>query len=98
MVKFGPQLEKRQVLLGRLADIGADLFAISATCVYAQKLLDDGEPAEKVFPLVDDFRAQALLRIRQNFDGIAHNADQHGYDLTQQVIAGQHTWLERGIV
>lgn len=98
MVKFGPKLEKRQVLLGRLADIGTDLFAIAATCVYAQKLLHEGEPAAKVFTLVDDFRAQALIRIRQNFDGIAHNADQHGYDLTQQVIAGEHTWVERGIV
>ncbi len=98
MVKFGPKLEKRQVLLGRLADIGTDLFAIAATCVYAQKLLNEGEPAAKVFTLVDDFRAQALIRIRQNFDGIAHNADQHGYDLTQQVVAGEHNWVERGIV
>lgn len=98
MVKFGPKLEKRQVLLGRIADIGADLFALSATCVHAQKLLNEGEPADKVLTLVDDFRAQALLRVRQNFDGIAHNADQHGYDLTQQVVAGDHAWLERGIL
>ena len=43
MVKFGPKLEKRQVLLARLADIGSDLFALSASCVLAQKLLKDGE-------------------------------------------------------
>lgn len=98
MVKFGPKLEKRQVLLGRIADIGADLFALSATCVHAQKLLNEGESADKVLTLVDDFRAQALLRVRQNFDRIAHNADQHGYDLTQQVVAGDHAWLERGIL
>jgi alkylation response protein AidB-like acyl-CoA dehydrogenase len=98
MVRFGPKLEKRQVLLGRMADIGADLFAIAASCVYAQKLLTDGDPAEKVFMLVDDFHAQAMIRIRQNFDGIHRNADQHGYDLTQQVIAGDHEWVERGIV
>ena len=98
MVKFGPKLEKRQVLLGRMADIGADLFAIAASCVYAQKLLTDGDPAEKVFMLVDDFHAQATIRIRQNFEGIHRNADQHGYDLTQQVIAGDHEWVERGIV
>lgn len=98
MVKFGAKLEKRQVLLARLADIGTDLFAIAATCVYAQKLLQDGEPEAKVFALVDDFVAQAMIRLRQNFDGIGHNADQHGYDLTQQILAGEHTWVERGIL
>lgn len=98
MVKFGVGLEKRQVLLGRIADIGADLFAIAATCVYAQKLLKEGEPEAKIFALVDDFRAQAMLRIRQNFAGISRNADQQGYDLAQQVINGDHQWAERGIV
>lgn len=98
MVRFGPRLEQRQVLLGRFADIGADLFAIAASCVFAQKLLLDGEPETKVFMLMDDFRAQAMMRIRQNFDGIGTNADQQGYDLAQQVIAGDHQWVERGIV
>ncbi|HET7536264.1 MAG TPA: acyl-CoA dehydrogenase family protein [Candidatus Didemnitutus sp.] len=98
MVKFGPKLEKRQVLLGRIADIGADLFAIAASCVYAQKLLNDGDAADKVFMLVDDFHAQATMRIEQNFRGIESNADQHGYDLAQQVIAGDHQWVERGII
>jgi len=97
MVKFGPKLEKRQVLLGRMADIGADLFAIAASCVFAQKLLKDGEPEAKIFALVDDFHAQAMMRIRQNFDGIGNNADQHGYELAQQVIGGEHQWVERGI-
>ncbi len=98
MIKFGVSLEKRQVLLGRIADIGSDLFAIAATCVYAQKLLKEGEPEAKVFALVDDFRAQALLRIRQNFDGVSRNADQSGYDLAQGVIKGDHQWVERGIL
>lgn len=98
MVKFGPKLEKRQVLLARFADIGADLFAISAACAYAQKLIDEGESEGRVGPLVDDFVAQARLRIRHNFDGITRNADQSGYDLTQQVLAGEHVWAERGIL
>ncbi|MSU45803.1 MAG: hypothetical protein EXS42_01410 [Lacunisphaera sp.] len=86
------------MLLGRFADIGADLFAIAASCVFAQKQLKDGQSGEKVFMLVDDFHAQAMMRIRQNFDGIGRNADQHGYDLAQQVIAGDHQWVEKGIV
>ena len=98
MVRFGPKLEKRQVLLGRMADIGADLFALAASCVYAQKLLGEGETEAKVLTLVDDFAAQAATRIEQAFAGVGSNADQHGYDLAQQVIKGEHTWLERGIV
>ena len=98
MVIHGAKLEKRQVQLGRFADIGSDLFALAATCVYAQKLLQDGEPAAKVLLLVDDFRAQAMLRIEQNFAGVRRNADAHGYELAQQVIAGEHKWVERGIV
>jgi hypothetical protein len=48
--------------------------------------------------LMDDFHAQAKMRIRHNFDGVGNNADQHGYELAQQVIAGEHQWVERGIV
>ncbi len=98
MVKFGPKLEKRQVLLARLADIGSDLFAISASCVYAQKLIKEGEAEDKVLFMVDDFVAQASLRIDENFRGVCRNADEHGYELTQQVIKGEHRWAESGIV
>jgi len=98
MLRFGPKLEKRQVLLGRIADIGADLFAIAASCVYAQKMIADGEPAAKVLALVDDFAAQARQRIAQNFRGIGENSDEHGYALAQEVVAGEHGWLERGIL
>jgi alkylation response protein AidB-like acyl-CoA dehydrogenase len=98
MVKFGPKLEKRQVLLGRIADIGCDLFAIAAGCTYAQKLLRDGEPEAKVLEVLQDFAAQAHTRIEANFRGVRRNADQHGYELAQQVAAGDHSWLERGVI
>ena len=98
MVKFGPALEKRQVLLGRIADIGADLFAIAATCVYADVRLREGEPEAKVLVVVDDFVAQARLRLDANFRGIGCNADEQGYAFAQEVVAGEHAWLERGIV
>jgi hypothetical protein len=98
MLRYGPRLEKRQVLLGRVADVGADLFAVSSGCVFAQKLINDGEPAAKVLTLVDDFAAQAHHRIAQNFRGIGENSDGHGYALAQEIIAKEHTWLERGII
>lgn len=98
MAKFGPKLERRQVLLGRFADIGGDLFALTAACVHAQVRMGEGEPEEKVLMLVDDFAAQAGARIAENFRGISRNADDHGYQLAQQVVAGDHLWIERGIL
>ncbi len=98
MVKFGPRLEKRQILLGRIADIGADLFAIAASCVYAQKLINDGEPAEKVLTLMDDFAIQAHARVATNFRNVSTNSDAQGYALAQEIVAGEHTWLERGMI
>ncbi|HEY4299469.1 MAG TPA: acyl-CoA dehydrogenase family protein, partial [Candidatus Didemnitutus sp.] len=98
MVRHGPKLEKRQVLLNRIADIGSDLFALAATCVYAQKRIEDGEATGAILEVVDDFQAQAATRIRQNYSGIARNADDQGYALAQHVIDGQHRWLEEGIV
>src|SRR5437762_2043696 len=35
MVRFGPKLEKRQAVLGRLVEIGAELLAITAACSKA---------------------------------------------------------------
>jgi hypothetical protein len=35
MVKHGPKLEREQILLGRFVEIGAELFAITATCSRA---------------------------------------------------------------
>lgn len=98
MAKFGPKLERRQVLLGRIADIGCDLFALAASCCHAQRLLREGEPEAKVLALVDDFAAQARVRIAANFHGVRRNTDEQGYALAQQVVAGEHGWLEQGVL
>lgn len=98
MVRHGPTLEKKQVLLGRFADIGADLFAITASCSYAQMLMKEGRPEADVIALAGDVVAQARVRIGQNLSGIASNADQAGYALAQEVAAGRYPWVEAGIV
>ena len=98
MVKVGPQLEKRQVLLGRIADIGSDLFALAATCVYAQWRLQAGGEEARILAMTDDFARQARARIAVNFRGVSDNTDGAGYALAQDVVAGAHAWVEDGIV
>ncbi len=91
MARFGPKLEREQVLLGRFVDIGTELFAIAATCSRAQSLGD-----AKSISLADYFCRLARLKIDSLFEGLHHNADRSGYKLAQEVMSGDYEWLEQG--
>ena len=97
MVRFGPKLELRQAVLGRLVDIGADLFVISASCVRAMKLLEenptDGTPVE----LADGACALARRRIDDHFRKIFRNDDREMYRLAQHAMGDRYEWLEEGL-
>jgi hypothetical protein len=96
MVRFGPRLEKRQSVLFRLVDVGADLFAIAAACSRAEMLRKKGQ-AEAV-ELADLFCRHARRRVRETFRTVFHNEDVRTYDVARQVLDGKHTWLEQGMV
>jgi alkylation response protein AidB-like acyl-CoA dehydrogenase len=99
MLRFGPKLELRQSVLFRLVDVGAELFAMAATCARALWLLQH-EPAsgERAIRLADVFCRQARGRVRSKFRGLWRNEDVPTYRLAQEVLAGEHRWLERGMV
>jgi hypothetical protein len=98
MARFGPKLDREQLLLSRFVGIATELFAISATCSFAQYKIDDGEPAEEVLQLANYFCRSARYRIDYHFAGTVRNADKRGYDLTQELLAGKHEGLRQGIV
>jgi len=101
MLRYGPKLEREQILLGRFVDIGAEIFAITATCLRAERLQPSGDQQSRdpdALELADYFCKSAKLRIEANFRGIAQNADRAGYHLAQQVLAQKHLQLEKGIV
>src|SRR5579862_8733225 len=99
MAHYGPKLERQQVLLGRFVDIGAELFAITASCCRAQGLLDSGKADRRqVLPLVDHFCKTARIRAGHLFSDIRENADRQGYKLAQRVLEGGMSYLENGIV
>jgi alkylation response protein AidB-like acyl-CoA dehydrogenase len=100
MVRFGPKLEKQQVLLGRFVDIGTELFAMAATCSRADKLARAGSEEERkeVLQLADYFCQTARLRIDAKFHGLGHNADSKGYKLAQKIVEKTPAYLADGIV
>jgi hypothetical protein len=98
MARFGPKLDREQLLLSRFVGIATELFAISATCSYAQWLLGRGKPANEILSVADYFCRSARMRIDHHFAGTARNADKRGYSLVQDLLAGKHELLREGIV
>src|SRR3954465_1021658 len=90
--RWQAKLEKRQAFLGRIVDVGAELFAISSACVYAQTL-GTAEARE----LADVFSKQARRRVDALFHDLWANDDDDNHALALRVLDGAHTWLEEGI-
>jgi hypothetical protein len=98
MARFGPKLDREQLLLSRFVGIATELFALSATCSFAQHKINQGEPAAEVLSIANYFCRSAKLRIDHHFAGTTQNADRRGYDLTQELLAGKHASMREGIV
>ncbi len=99
MVRFGPKLEYRQAVLFRLVDVGAELFAMAATCARAQWLLKrDPAAGRRAVAVADLFCRQARGRVRTKFKDLWRNTDVRTYRVAQEVLQGEHQWLERGMV
>src|SRR6266404_595583 len=98
MTRFGPKLDREQLLLSRFVGIATELFAMSATCSYAQWLLSQGKPADEILGVADYFCRSARMRIDNHFAGTSRNADKRGYALVQDLLAGKHELLRQGIV
>ncbi|WP_116947337.1 acyl-CoA dehydrogenase family protein [Jiangella endophytica] len=93
MARWQGGLEKKQGFLGRIVDIGAELFAIAASCVRARMLPESG-----AVQLADVFSRQARLRVERLFDALWHNTDGADEALAKAVLAGEHTWFEADVL
>lgn len=96
MVRFGPKLERRQMVLFRAVDIGAELFAITAACSRAQMLARHGN--RDAVELADLFCREARRRVQAHFRAFYGPNDGAIYKVAQHVLKGEHAWLEEGIV
>jgi hypothetical protein len=99
MGRYQAGLEKKQALLGRIVDVGAELFAIASAAVYAQTLVKEHpERGDEAIELADLFCRQARRRVDDLFGQLFANDDDANYKLARQVLEGRHTWLEEGIL
>jgi alkylation response protein AidB-like acyl-CoA dehydrogenase len=87
------KLERKQGFLGRMVDIGAELFAISAVCVRAKR---DDRP--EAYELADMFCAQAQVRIGELFTRMWHNTDDLDAAFARRVMDGRYAWQEEGVL
>lgn len=92
MLRYQQRLEKRQLVLFRLVDVGVDLFAMAATISRAAML------GAQAAPLADQFCAEARRRVGERLAHPSRSDDRAGYRLAQDVLDGRYTWLESGIV
>ncbi|MDG2282852.1 MAG: acyl-CoA dehydrogenase family protein [Longimicrobiales bacterium] len=98
MVRFGPGLEKRQAVLGRVVDIGAELLVMTATVLHAKTLQQRGGDERGAEALADAFCRQSRRRISASFRSIFRNDDVATHKVARRYLEGEMKWLERGII
>ncbi len=98
MARHQQKLERKQVLLGQLIDIGTELFTMSVTCAYAESLATNKNKRGDAYQLAEEFCKQARKRISQQFRSLSHNNQASALALTKDVLDGKVKWMEDGII
>ena len=87
MLRHGPKLEKKQVLLGRYIEIGAELFAMTASISYASSLIESGKgDRDDLVETVRYFCKRSRGVVGNLFRDLRTNADSEGYRLAKKMI------------
>ncbi|MCC3772064.1 acyl-CoA dehydrogenase family protein [Streptomyces sp. UNOC14_S4] len=98
MSRWQGRMETKQGFLGRIVDIGAELFAMSAACVRAERLRSEGAHGREAYELADTFCRQSRVRVEELFGRLWTNTDELDRKLVEGVLSGAYEWLEEGIV
>ncbi|MGW7492684.1 acyl-CoA dehydrogenase family protein [Streptomyces sp. NPDC054786] len=98
MSRWQGRMETKQGFLGRIVDIGAELFAMSAACVRAEYLTETGDHGREAQQLADVFCRQARIRVEELFGRLWTNTDELDRKVVDGVLDGSYTWLEEGMI
>ena len=96
MMRYQAKLERKQMVLFRIVDIGTDLFAMSATISYAAMLAKQGQ--ENALDLADVFCHEARKRIDHVFETLFDNYDEKEYLVVQSLMKGDYDWVQGRLV
>ncbi|AXK36768.1 acyl-CoA dehydrogenase [Streptomyces armeniacus] len=100
MSRWQGKMETKQGFLGRIVDIGAELFAMSAACVRAEQIrrTGDHERGRSAHQLADAFCRQARIRVDELFGRLWTNTDEPDRSVVRGILNGSYTWLEEGVI
>ncbi|MEU6114940.1 acyl-CoA dehydrogenase family protein [Streptomyces sp. NPDC047117] len=98
MSRWQGRMETKQGFLGRIVDIGAELFAMSAACVRAEHLKAAGEHGREAHQLAEVFCRQARIRVEELFARLWTNTDDLDRKVVAGVLTGTYAWLEEGVI
>jgi alkylation response protein AidB-like acyl-CoA dehydrogenase len=92
MAKYGPKLEREQIIMSNFVDIGTDLFAMAAALSYADAHLAYCADKDSMQDLVDLFCSDARKRIADNFQAVKDNHNQKYNTIAKHAMAGKYDW------
>ncbi|MEV0718988.1 acyl-CoA dehydrogenase family protein [Asanoa sp. NPDC050611] len=95
MSRWQARMEDREVFLGRIVDIGAELFAMAAVCVRANA---ERDARPEGMELADLFCRQAKVRAEALFTALWDNTDAVDAKAAKRILDGRYAWLEEGVV
>ena len=99
MMRFQAKLERKQMVLFRIVDIGTDLFAMAAAISYATMLAKKGGAEKKnAIDLADVFCREARMRIDANFHNLFTDHDDAAYKLVMHLLKGEFDWFKGQVV
>ncbi|RMF61733.1 MAG: acyl-CoA dehydrogenase [Calditrichaeota bacterium] len=94
MIWHQAKLERKQAFLGRIVDIGAELFAMAACISRSRALYQEGHT--NAIELADVFCRTSRRKVKQLFKDLWSNDDDARYRFSRKLLDSHYLWLEEG--
>ncbi len=95
MLLHREKLAQRQEVLGHLMNIGTEIFAMAATCSYAESQQKQGN--SNAILLAEHYCRLATTRINDEFKALSFPQRKTAKQVSRSILAGDFQWLEKGI-